>query len=42
MTLFEAASESVAPPWYNFTIPVVGCIGVLVGGGLRRRPGGDI
>ncbi len=40
MTAFEAASESVAPTWYNFGLPVVGCVGVLVGGGLRRRPGG--
>jgi hypothetical protein len=40
MTAFEAASESVAPIWYDFTIPVVGCLGVLIGGGLRRRPAG--
>lgn len=38
MTMFEAASESVAPPWYNFSIAVVGCAGVLVGGRLRCRP----
>ena len=38
MTVFEAASESVAPPWYNFSIAVVGCVGVLIGGSLRPRP----
>ncbi|MHC4079973.1 MAG: hypothetical protein ACYS15_02700 [Planctomycetota bacterium] len=38
MSMFEMASESVAPTWYNFAIPVVGCIGVLIGGGLKRRP----
>ena len=39
MTMFEAASESIAPAWYNFAIPLVGCAGVLIGGGLKRRPG---
>jgi hypothetical protein len=38
MTMYEAASESVAPTWYNFGIPVVGAAGVLIGGSLRRRP----
>ncbi|MHC4142731.1 MAG: hypothetical protein ACYSUF_12995 [Planctomycetota bacterium] len=38
MNMFEAASESIAPTWYNFAIPVVGCVGVLIGGGLKRRP----
>jgi hypothetical protein len=38
MSMFEAASESIAPTWYNFAIPVVGCVGVLIGGGLKRRP----
>ncbi len=39
MTMFEAASESIAPAWYNFAIPLVGCAGVLIGGGLKRWPG---
>jgi hypothetical protein len=38
MSMFDAASESIAPTWYNFAIPVVGCVGVLIGGGLKRRP----
>jgi hypothetical protein len=38
MSMFEAASESIAPTWYNFAIPVMGCVGVLIGGGLIRRP----
>jgi len=37
MNMFEAASESIAPTWYNFAIPVMGCVGVLIGGGLKRR-----
>ena len=35
MTMFEAASETVAPLWYHFTMPVVGMIGVLLGGRMK-------
>lgn len=35
MSSFEAASEAVQPPWYNFVLPFVGAAGVLLGGRLR-------
>ena len=36
---FQDSAEKAAPPtWYNFTIPVLGVVGVLIGGCLRRRP----
>lgn len=38
LAVWEAAGKSQPPAWYSFTIPVVGCAGVLIGG--RRRRGG--
>ncbi len=35
MSAFSAASESVQPLWYNFLVPIIGAVGVLVGGRLR-------
>lgn len=37
----EAAGgdEYLPPTWYNFSMPVLGCVGVLIGGGLKRKPG---
>ena len=37
MGAFEAASEGVAPTWYHFTLPFVGCFGVLLGGRLKGK-----
>jgi len=31
----EAGQHAQHPPWYFFTIPFVGCVGVLLGGRLR-------
>ena len=37
---WEAAFKSQPPPaWYNFTLPLVGCAGVVLGGRMRRRRG---
>ncbi len=39
--VMEAASKGEPPTWYLFTMPVVGLVGVLVGGGLLgSRTGG--
>jgi peptidoglycan/LPS O-acetylase OafA/YrhL len=37
MTGRGASSEAVYPTWYNFTIPFVGMIAVVMGGRLGRR-----
>ena len=37
LSSFEASSEAVQPTWYNFTIALVGFVGVLFGGHLRER-----
>lgn len=36
LTMAEAADLTKAPAWYDFGIPFVGCVGVLVGGRVRR------
>jgi hypothetical protein len=35
--MLEAMQKAQEPPWVPFTFPVVGFIGVLIGGRLRRR-----
>jgi hypothetical protein len=34
----EAGAAASNPPWYDFVIPIVGAVGVLVGGNLVGRP----
>ncbi|MHC4415759.1 MAG: hypothetical protein ACYS0G_10780 [Planctomycetota bacterium] len=42
LSSWQAMSEAVPPAWYSFTIPIVGLIGVLIGGSLKRhRPAGS-
>ena len=36
----EAAMEYEQPTWYPFTLPVVGLVGVLLGGKLKRKGAG--
>ena len=36
--VMEAATYAVQPIWYKYVIPVIGFLGVVIGGGLRRRP----
>lgn len=36
MSSYDAASEAIQPTWYNFTLPFVGALGVLVGGRSRK------
>ena len=31
----EAASEGQPPAWYSFSLPLVGCAGVVLGGRMR-------
>ena len=33
----KAISEAEQPTWFRFTIPVVGLVGVLLGGKLKRK-----
>ena len=35
--MFEAMQKAEEPRWVPFTFPIVGAIGVLIGGKLRRR-----
>lgn len=37
LTTFAAAQYAVQPSWYEFTLPVIGVVGVLLGGVLGRR-----
>lgn len=37
LTFFEAGEVARSPAWYNFTIPLIGAIGVLLGEGVFRR-----
>lgn len=37
LTTFAAAQYAVQPAWYEFTLPVIGVVGVLLGGALGRR-----
>ncbi len=37
LNVFESASGAVSPAWVNFTNPVLGAVGVLIGARLRRR-----
>ena len=35
--MMEAMQKAQEPPWVPFTFPIVGAIGVLIGGRLKRR-----
>ena len=35
--MFEAMQKAKEPPWVPFTFPIVGSIGVLIGGKLKRK-----
>lgn len=35
--MFEAMQKAKEPPWVPFTFPIVGAIGVLIGGKLKGR-----
>jgi len=35
--MFEAMQKAKEPPWVPLTFPIVGAIGVLIGGKLKRR-----
>ena len=35
--MFEAMQKAKEPRWVPFTFPIIGVIGVLVGGKLKRR-----
>src|SRR5438309_4301847 len=35
--MFEAMQKAKEPRWVPFTFPIIGAIGVLVGGKLKRR-----
>ena len=37
LSAFEAFSQTKQPIWHSFTLPLVGLVGVLIGGNLRRR-----
>ncbi|MGA7616263.1 MAG: hypothetical protein WBX15_13900 [Thermoanaerobaculia bacterium] len=37
ISTFEAASYAVEPDWYQFAVPFIGAIGVLIGSRLGRR-----
>ncbi len=39
LTAFEAAGYATQPPWFDFVIPIVGALGVILGGSLFRRSG---
>lgn len=39
LTAQEAGQFSVQPTWYEFVIPVLGCVAVLAGGGMLARGG---
>ena len=38
LTVWQAATTTQPQAWYSYTLPFVGCAGVLVGGRMRRRP----
>ncbi len=38
MTFTEAGEHARQPPWYNWTIPIVGVVGALVGGRRKADP----
>ena len=35
--MFEAMQKAKEPPWVPLTFPIIGAIGVLIGGKLKRR-----
>ncbi len=37
LSFVEAGQYATNPVWYLFVIPVVGCVGVLIGGALNSR-----
>ena len=39
LTFFEAGDVASSPDWYNFTIPWIGAVGVMVGAEFRRSTG---
>ena len=39
MTFFEAGQLAQSPAWYNFVIPVVGAVGVMIGARLKGGGG---
>ena len=38
LTFFEAGDVASPPDWYNFSIPWIGAVGVMVGANFRRSP----
>jgi hypothetical protein len=38
VTQAEAMQNATEPLWVPFTFPVIGAIGVLIGGKLKKRP----
>ena len=39
LTFFEAGDVASSPDWYNFTVPWIGAVGVMVGASFRRFTG---
>jgi MFS family permease len=37
LTTMEAAAYAHQPTWYTFALPVIGTVGVLIGGALARK-----
>ncbi len=37
LTVWQAATTTQPQAWYSYTLPLVGCAGVLMGGRMRRR-----
>jgi hypothetical protein len=37
MPMFEAMQKAEEPRWVPFTFPIIGAVGVLIGGKLKRR-----
>ena len=45
LSVIEAAQYTTQPPWYNYLVPILGAVGVILGGrsvGLRKRVTGDV
>ena len=36
MSFMAAGEKAYSPTWYNFAIPIVGAVGVLIGGGMMK------
>lgn len=39
LTFFEAGDVASSPDWYNFSIPLIGAVGVMMGASFRRLTG---